>query len=231
MSRTICTMVVIGLVNGLAATSVLAASGGVQWSHDGLRILANKDVGAERWAITLNLDDATVTGNVFFSDGRPPRFISCEGTGHSYQPDVSKLTVQYRCFGSDPAQSVFASTDWNVVGDPVMLDAAFFAPTPETCDLSGALNGAGPPTATSLWDCTSTTAPFWIELFSDGTALSSAIGRFTFDAVATGCGFAKLSDGTFFNLGYSPSRQILTVYRTTPGVDRFSLSECRRVVF
>src|SRR5262245_1237489 len=50
---------------------------GVQISPDGKRVLISKDVGDERWAITLN-DDNTVTGNVFPQDGGPPQFVWCE---------------------------------------------------------------------------------------------------------------------------------------------------------
>ena len=53
---------------------------GLQTTRDGKRILVSKDVGAERWAITQNLEDRTVTGNVFFADGGAPAFLSCEET-------------------------------------------------------------------------------------------------------------------------------------------------------
>ena len=47
---------------------------GVRGTPDGAQTLINKDVGPERWAIARS-DDGTVTGNVFFADGRPPVFI------------------------------------------------------------------------------------------------------------------------------------------------------------
>lgn len=61
---------------------------GVQVTRDGARALVSKDVGAERWAITRNSDDGTVTGNVFFSGGGEPAFLWCEETG-STESDVT----------------------------------------------------------------------------------------------------------------------------------------------
>jgi hypothetical protein len=73
------------------ALSVPAAafgqSRGVQFTPDGKRVLVNKDVGSERWAITLE-QDGSATGNVFRSDG-PPAFIACEPTGTPFTFDCS----------------------------------------------------------------------------------------------------------------------------------------------
>jgi hypothetical protein len=231
MSRTVYAIAFVTLMTWLAPTSSSAAAGGVQWTPDGLRILANKDVGSERWAITLNLFDGSVTGNVFFTNGQPPSFIFCEKIGHTHQPDIAKLTLQYRCFGSDSAFGVFALSDWNFISDQVALDATFFAPEPETCDLTGALNGANAQNANSFWDCSGTDGQFQFQVFGDGTGVSSAIGAFTFDVVANGCGFGHVSGGGFFNVAYSPTRQILTLYETNANVDQFGLNECHRAVF
>src|SRR4051812_7406412 len=83
------------------APTTNAQPGGVQWSPDGFRLLVNKDVGAERWAITLNLSDGSLTGNVFFADARPPAFIFCEKTGHNHEPSLARLTIHYRCSAAD----------------------------------------------------------------------------------------------------------------------------------
>ena len=71
-----------------------AASTGVQWTPDGLRLLVSKDVGNERWAITLN-ENGSATGNVFRSDGGDPAFVWCQETGRNGS-DVS-----YSCSGAD----------------------------------------------------------------------------------------------------------------------------------
>ncbi len=54
---------------------------GIQRTPDGARVLVSKDVGGQRYAITLNVADGTVTGNVFSTDGSAPQFISCTPTG------------------------------------------------------------------------------------------------------------------------------------------------------
>ena len=75
----------------LTATNAAAQTRGVQFTPDGKRVLVNKDVGSERWAITKN-ENGTITGNVFRSDGGPPAFVFCSPTG---APD------SYECFGAD----------------------------------------------------------------------------------------------------------------------------------
>jgi hypothetical protein len=61
-----------------AAPGVAGTPSGTQWSPDFRSLVVQKDVGAERWAISLDIEAHTVTGNVFFSDGRSPAFIWCE---------------------------------------------------------------------------------------------------------------------------------------------------------
>ncbi|MBI3769023.1 MAG: hypothetical protein HY271_11110 [Deltaproteobacteria bacterium] len=212
----------------VSATASIASSGGVQWSPDGVRLFAQKDVGGERWAITLNLDDLTLTGNVFFPDGRPPAFLWCDPQGHSHDPNVANLILNYRCFGSDQAQFGFDSQDWTLISDQVALNATFFGPTPETCDLSGAINGSDAAHATSFWDCSAPGQTYQFQAFANGTGFSTASGPFQLSLVQNGCGFGQLSDGSFFNAEYAPSRNLLTLYQTTPAVDRFLLSECHR---
>ncbi len=66
---------------------------GIQLTPGGKRVLVNKDVGAERWAITLNRDDGTATGNVFVPGGGEPAFIFCEPLP---SPNA------FSCFGAGP---------------------------------------------------------------------------------------------------------------------------------
>ena len=68
-----------------AAVSIPSAAhaqreSGIQLAPDSNRYFISKDVGSERWAITYNLDDKTVTGNVFPLDGGAPTFLSCQIT-------------------------------------------------------------------------------------------------------------------------------------------------------
>jgi len=60
----------------LCAGPAAAQDRGIQLTPDGARTLVNKDVGDERWAISLNPDE-TVTGNVFRADGGAPAFLYC----------------------------------------------------------------------------------------------------------------------------------------------------------
>lgn len=55
-----------------------ARESGVRPTLDGERMLVNKDVNGDRWAITRNLSEGTVTGNVFEASGGEPEFIWCE---------------------------------------------------------------------------------------------------------------------------------------------------------
>lgn len=55
-----------------------ARESGVRPTLDGGRVLVNKDVDDDRWAITWNLREATVTGNVFSGRGGEPDFLWCE---------------------------------------------------------------------------------------------------------------------------------------------------------
>ncbi len=56
---------------------------GIQRRPDGKGVLVSKDVAGSRYAITSNEDDGSLTGNVFFTDGRPPVFLFCESLGNS----------------------------------------------------------------------------------------------------------------------------------------------------
>jgi len=208
-----------------------AAVSGVQWTPDSARILVNKDVGVERWAITLNLSDFSATGNVFFSDGQDPAFIWCEKTGQAFDSGIGELNLQYRCFGSDRAIGGFTSPDWSLISDQVSLPLSFFIPEAETCDLRDALNGPSAVTARSYWNCGGSDGSFQFQVFSNGTAVSTATGPFDYDAVDEGCRVARLADGSYLDLEYSPSRDHLTVYETTTQVDRLIVSECERVDF
>src|SRR5436853_3374569 len=86
---------------GPAPSRAGGSPSGVQWTPDSLRLLVNKDVGQERWAITLNLSDFSATGNVFFTDGRAPSFIWCQKTGQTFDSSVGEANLEYTCYGAD----------------------------------------------------------------------------------------------------------------------------------
>ena len=228
MSVRVLTVIALAVALGGAPTAHAAVSG-VQWTPDSARILVNKDVGVERWAITLNLSDFSATGNVFFSDGQAPAFIWCQKTGDNFEPDIGELTLQYRCFGSDRAVGGFAESDWSLISNDVPLPLSFFIPEAETCDLTNALNGPRAVNADSSWKCGGCAGSFRFQMFANGTADSTATGPFLFDALNEGCRIAKLKDGSYLDVEYSPSRDHLTLYETTLSVDQLIVSECVRV--
>lgn len=63
-------------------------SSGLQITRDGARVLISKDLAGERWAITRDVTSGTVTGNVFYPDGREPAFVFCDET-ESTETDVT----------------------------------------------------------------------------------------------------------------------------------------------
>jgi hypothetical protein len=215
------------------ASAVHAAPTGVQWTPDATKILVNKDVGNERWAITLDLSDVSATGNVFFLDDRAPSFIWCEKTGHDFDAGAGEITLQYRCFGSDRAIGGFAFDDWSIINEEVFLPASFFVPEAETCDISGSVNGPNAGNGDSFWQCEGNGGNFEFQLFSNGTGNSTApgVGPFEFDVFTEGCRFARLGDGSFLDVEDSPSRDRITIYEVPQAVDRFIVSECERKDF
>jgi subtilisin len=117
---------------------------GIQVTPDGKRTVVNKDVGSERWAITENADDGSVTGNVFRTDGGAPSFVFCERLGDDGNPDPLLVRIDYRCSGADAcADASCPPSTWVSLGD-VALTGAFFEPVP-----SGASSHARAETETS----------------------------------------------------------------------------------
>jgi len=98
---------------------------GIQRTPDEKRTLISKEVGGARWAITRNADDGTVTGNVYFPDGRDPLFLFCEET------DANDEEVTLSCSGADGCVSAPCGA-FSLI-DEVTLPVEFFAlpePTP-----------------------------------------------------------------------------------------------------
>jgi hypothetical protein len=119
-----------GTIAGVAALAPRAApagldgrGSGIQLTPDEKRILISKQVEGARWAITRNVDDGTVTGNVYFPDGGDPLFLFCEET------DATADEVTLRCSGADGC--VAAPCGGFSFLSEVTLPSAFFAlPTP-----------------------------------------------------------------------------------------------------
>ncbi len=105
---------------GIVGPAPAGAQSGIQITPDSRRVLVSKDVGAERWALTRNLEDGTVTGNVFFSDGSLPQFIACEEVGRDGE------TLRLRCDASLQCPLLpCIVTEWKSLGE-VTLPVSFF---------------------------------------------------------------------------------------------------------
>ncbi len=74
---TIAAVVLMGCTLATAAVRAAERESGIQRTPDRKRTLVSKDVEGQRYAITLNSDDFSLTGNVFFTDGGAPKFIVC----------------------------------------------------------------------------------------------------------------------------------------------------------
>lgn len=153
----------------LACAAAAGAQTGVQVAPDGKSNLVSKDVGDERWAIHYDLSDGTVTGNVFFPDGRDPLFVWCEERARGDQQ------VTIGCWGADRCNNApCSSTEWSFIRE-VVLPLQFFYPP-------GAFE---PPQPTSTPNPVSTpsilpTAPSGI-----GGTLNSMVGIWQFTIGAT----------------------------------------------
>jgi hypothetical protein len=106
---------------------------GLQTTPDGLRNLINKPVGAEQWAITENVEDRTVTGNIFHTDGRDPQFIACDRLGDDGNPDPALRMIRYACALSSKciAAECPEANDWVTLADEVVLPGSFLLPRRE----------------------------------------------------------------------------------------------------
>jgi subtilisin family serine protease len=101
---------------------------GLQITPDSRHTLVSKDVGGDRWAITRNADDGTVTGNVFPTDGGEPSFVWCEPISDDGSPDPYAVLVTYSCSGADRClTSPCTASQWSFVSE-VTLPGSFFLP-------------------------------------------------------------------------------------------------------
>lgn len=111
------------------AGHALARESGSQQTPDSRRYLINKDIGSERWAISFNLEDRTVTGNVFKSDGSAPSFVWCRITGETPAPNPADTQYLLDCFGADACTGAPCSDgDWTQIGSGIPISGSFLLP-------------------------------------------------------------------------------------------------------
>jgi len=94
-----------GVLLGYPSAAHAQRQSGIQLSPQSNRYFISKDVVQERWAITYNLDDKTVTGNVFPQDGGAPTFLTCNITGVDQTPNPADAQYSLDCFAAGPCAS------------------------------------------------------------------------------------------------------------------------------
>jgi len=103
---------------------------GIQLAPESNRYFISKDVGNERWAITYNLDDRTVTGNVFPIDGGAPTFLTCDITRVEQAPNPADAQYFLICRAAGPCASAPCTTDqWGAPIDVGAIPGSFLLPT------------------------------------------------------------------------------------------------------
>ncbi|MBY0278722.1 S8 family serine peptidase [Candidatus Binatia bacterium] len=132
----------IQIYDALLALPDAGQPSGLQITPDGARTLISKDVGAQRWAITYNPEDDTVTGNVFSPDGGDPKFVWCERTGDNGDPDPYTVQIGFTCSGADACESPSCPTgEWTQIAQ-VTLPGSFLLPPLAGSSASGTAQAA-----------------------------------------------------------------------------------------
>jgi hypothetical protein len=117
------------LATAFAGAAAAQSSSGIQQTPDSARYLISKDVGAERWAISYNLNDRTVTGNVFKTDGSPPSFIWCEIVSEATAPNPADNQYTLDCYGADACSAApCAASAWTLIAAGLQIDGSFLLP-------------------------------------------------------------------------------------------------------
>jgi len=137
--RTIGVVVTLALVLAAAPRAARAQQpSGSTLSPDRQSYMVNKDIGAERWTINLNLfsqDPASIisiTGNIFRADGGPASFVTClerfDSSGDLRNPSS---TFRLACSGASACGTTAeacARTGWTLIAGDVRVPASFFLP-------------------------------------------------------------------------------------------------------
>lgn len=129
-----------GVLTLLGTAGGAAAQGrqsGLQITPDRRRILISKDVGGSRWAITRNLADGTVTGNVFDTSGGDPTFLFCT------QRSATVGEVTLACYGASRCSvGPCGNLDFQLLAQ-VTLPQSFFLPADTSATPTPAASTSG----------------------------------------------------------------------------------------
>lgn len=141
---------VFAIILTLSASAWAQSPTGLQTDPNDRQVLISKDVGPERWAISLDPASATVTGNVFRTDGTPPQFVWCERTGDDGNFNPQTVEIKLACYGADPcAEAPCTPSGWSLINPDVRLPGSFFLPAR---DPFVPLRGPGAFCDRSAWD-------------------------------------------------------------------------------
>jgi hypothetical protein len=123
---------------GRADTASAQRESGIQLSPQSNRYFISKDVGNERWAITYNLDDKTVTGNVFPISGGAPTFLTCDITRVEQAPNPADAQYFLSCRASGPcAAAPCDPNQWGAASETGPIPGSFLLPAETKATLAG----------------------------------------------------------------------------------------------
>jgi hypothetical protein len=109
---------------GLAKPAASGDAKGVAITPDQSRLLVNKPLGSDRWAVTWDDHDQNnqdITGNVITADGIT--FLFCPITGAT-GPDPQTDSIMIHCSSGD---GIVGPQDWQDLGD-FTIPGSFFLP-------------------------------------------------------------------------------------------------------
>lgn len=230
------TAIVLSAIVGLA--SVARAQSGLQITPNRVRTLISKDVAGQRWAITYNSDDNTVTGNVFFPGGGDPQFVYCE------QLSSSPTVIQFGCYGAGPCNDATCPlSDWSFLA-AIDLPVSFVTPRGgsvcgngvlepgELCDPPGDAAQCGTGRVCSA-DCRACSAPptcqLWQPLLGSFSTGASSCGlQLVLDNRACSTPLSGLSGALYCSNGSADLSALLAVQvpAATAGAVSFNASSC-----
>lgn len=133
--------VAFALQGAATTTQGVTRQSGIQLTPDSHRYLISKDVPegspTERWAISYNLDDQTVTGNVFPLDGGPPQFVACQITSRDPAPNPADVMYHLTCQFAQSCASAPCVDQWSAPIEVPPLPGSFLLPTNTLSTLEG----------------------------------------------------------------------------------------------
>ena len=140
LRRTFRRLAVAALLLGTHSTVRAQQPSGSTLSPDFQSYMVNKDLGPERWTISLNLfsTDPTsiisITGNIFRADDGPASFVTCLDARGLERRACAIRTSSFRlsCSGAGRVPSTAeacAREAWTLIADDVRVPASFFLPS------------------------------------------------------------------------------------------------------